>query len=197
MPKHVLPIIAIIETLENTGCYVEALGFPEVLRFHFDEAKALESLTANSRKLAEETALASLHQRHPAGAAELDEVVITVEPPAGQKLWRRPVALKFPLIRWRHGDAALLAYVPAFCITVIATKPATREALDKLVLRNIRATLLRRDLAGSLNDLMWLQRGREIKLVTSEAEVSLPTYEPASCPLCRAGQPVVKPGSRA
>lgn len=28
------------------------------------------------------------------------------------------------------------------------------------------------------------------------ATVSLPTYPPASCPLCLAGQPVVKPGSR-
>ena len=28
------------------------------------------------------------------------------------------------------------------------------------------------------------------------ATVSLPTYEPAACPLCLAGQPVVKPGSR-
>jgi orotate phosphoribosyltransferase len=30
----------------------------------------------------------------------------------------------------------------------------------------------------------------------SLAEVSLPTYEPESCPLCQAGQPVIKPGSR-
>ena len=30
----------------------------------------------------------------------------------------------------------------------------------------------------------------------SLAEVSLPTYEPESCPLCQAGLPVVKPGSR-
>ena len=29
------------------------------------------------------------------------------------------------------------------------------------------------------------------------APVSLPTYQPESCPLCAAGQPVVKPGSRA
>jgi orotate phosphoribosyltransferase len=28
------------------------------------------------------------------------------------------------------------------------------------------------------------------------AEVSLPTYDPGSCPLCLAGRPVVKPGSR-
>jgi orotate phosphoribosyltransferase len=28
------------------------------------------------------------------------------------------------------------------------------------------------------------------------AAISLPTYDPASCPMCAAGQPVVKPGSR-
>jgi len=28
------------------------------------------------------------------------------------------------------------------------------------------------------------------------ATVSLPTYQPESCPLCAAGQPVIKPGSR-
>lgn len=28
------------------------------------------------------------------------------------------------------------------------------------------------------------------------AQISLPTYDPAACPLCLAGQPVVKPGSR-
>jgi orotate phosphoribosyltransferase len=28
------------------------------------------------------------------------------------------------------------------------------------------------------------------------ATLSLPTYAPESCPLCAAGQPVVKPGSR-
>ena len=30
----------------------------------------------------------------------------------------------------------------------------------------------------------------------SLADISLPTHEPAACPLCQAGQPVVKPGSR-
>jgi orotate phosphoribosyltransferase len=29
------------------------------------------------------------------------------------------------------------------------------------------------------------------------AEISLPTYTPETCPLCLAGQPVIKPGSRA
>jgi orotate phosphoribosyltransferase len=28
------------------------------------------------------------------------------------------------------------------------------------------------------------------------ATISLPTYQPESCPLCAAGSPVLKPGSR-
>jgi ATP-dependent Clp protease ATP-binding subunit ClpA len=175
MPKHDLPIIAVIETLENTGCYVEALFFPEILRFHFDEAKAIESLQANIRKIVEDSPPIALHHRHPAGVPELDEVSITLDPPPGQSLWRTPLALRFPVVRWSHGDAALLAYVPALCITVVATKPATKEALDKLVQHNLRAALARRNYTDSLGQLMWLQRGREIKVVNSAIEVALRT----------------------
>jgi orotate phosphoribosyltransferase len=32
--------------------------------------------------------------------------------------------------------------------------------------------------------------------VTSLLEITLPTYDPAACPLCARGLPVVKPGSR-
>lgn len=32
---------------------------------------------------------------------------------------------------------------------------------------------------------------------TALATIALPTYDPAACPMCAAGQPVVKPGSRA
>jgi ATP-dependent Clp protease ATP-binding subunit ClpA len=175
MPKHDLPIITVIETLENNGCYVEALFFPEILRFHFDEKKAIESLKANIRKIVEESQLITLHQRHAAGVPELEEVSITLDPPAGQSLWRSPLTLRFSIVRWNHGDAAMVAYVPALCITVVATKPPTKEALDQLIQINIRATLARRDMAGSLSHLVWVQRGREIKIANSSVEVSLQT----------------------
>ncbi|MGH9939951.1 MAG: hypothetical protein ACREAM_27225, partial [Blastocatellia bacterium] len=175
MLKHDLPIIAVVETLENTGCYVEALFFPEILRFHFDEEKAIESLEANVRKLVEDFPLAVIHQRHPAGVAELDEITLTIDPPRGQNLWRTPVTLRFSIVRWSHGDVARLAYVPALCVVVAATKPATKEALDQLIERHIRATLARRDSLDSLDQLMWIQRGREIKIVNRAVEVSLQT----------------------
>lgn len=175
MPKHELPIIAVIETLENTGCFAEALFFSEILRFHFGEKKALESLEANVRKIVEESPLAALSRRHPAGEPELDETTISVEPPRGQNLWRAPVTLKFSLVRWSHGDVAWLAYVPALCIVVAATKPATKQALDQMIQQDIRATLARRDSLNSLDQLVWIQRARELKVVNSVVEVSLQT----------------------
>ncbi len=175
MPKHDLPIIAVVETLENTGCFAEALFFPEILRFDFDEEKAVESLKANIRKIVEESPLVALHQRHPAGVPELDEVPVTIDPPAGQNLWRTPLALKFSIVRWNHGDVAQLAYVPALCIAVVATKPPTKEALDQLVRQHIRATLARRNALDSLGQLIWLQRERELRIVHNSVEVSLLT----------------------
>lgn len=175
MPKHDLPIIAVIETLENTGCFVEALFFSEILRFHFDEERALESLKANIKKIVEDSPLISLHRRHPAGAPEIDEVTLTLDPPPHQNLWRTPLELKFSIVRWNHGDAALVAYVPALCITVVATKPPTKEALDQLIRRNIRAALARNHVADSLAQILWVQRAREIKVVNSAVEVSLLT----------------------
>ncbi|MGE0131208.1 MAG: AAA family ATPase [Blastocatellales bacterium] len=175
MPKHELPIIAVVETLENTGCFTEALFFPEILRFHFDEDKAVESLEANVRKIVEDLPLAALSQRHPAGEPELDETTITIDPPRGQNLWRTPVTLKFSIVRWSHGDVARLAYIPALCIVAAATKPATKQALDQLIQQHIRATLARRDSLNSLDQLVWLQRAREIKVINSVVEASLLT----------------------
>lgn len=175
MPKHELPIIAVVETLENTGCFVEALFFPELLRFHFNEKKAVESLEANVRKIVEDSPLAAIHQRRPGGQPELDEVTITIDPPRGQNLWREPATLRFSIVRWSHGDVAQLAYIPALCIVAAATKPATKQALDQIIQQDIRATLARRDSLDSLSELVWIQRAREIKIINSVVEVSLPT----------------------
>jgi ATP-dependent Clp protease ATP-binding subunit ClpA len=175
MPKHDLPIIAVIETLENTGCCARSPFFPEILRFDFDEEKVVESLKANIKKIVEDSPVIQLHHRHPAGVPELDEVSITLEAPRGQSLWRAPLTLKFQTVRWNHGEVAQLAYLPTLGITVAATKPATREGLDQLVRQHILATLARRDILDSLGSLFWAQRGREVKIVNNSVEISLLT----------------------
>ncbi len=73
---------------------------------------------------------------------------------------------------------------------VVTTGGSTRETID--VARAAGAVVVG---AAAIIDRSGGQQRLDVPF-HSLAEVSLPTYEPESCPLCLAGQPVVKPGSR-
>jgi orotate phosphoribosyltransferase len=73
---------------------------------------------------------------------------------------------------------------------VVTTGGSTRETMD--VARAAGATVVA---AGAVID----RSGGNSKLgvpFSSLVTLSLPTYEPDNCPMCKAGEPVVKPGSR-
>jgi len=73
---------------------------------------------------------------------------------------------------------------------VVTTGGSTRETIE--VARAAGARVVG---AGAIIDRSGGAQRLDVPF-HSLAELSLPTYEPASCPLCLAGQPVVKPGSR-
>ena len=73
---------------------------------------------------------------------------------------------------------------------VVTTGGSTRETID--VARATGAVIVG---AAAIIDRSGGRQRLDVPF-HSLAEVSLPTYEPESCPLCLAGQPVVKPGSR-
>jgi orotate phosphoribosyltransferase len=73
---------------------------------------------------------------------------------------------------------------------VVTTGGSTRETID--VAREAGAVVVG---AAAIIDRSGGQQTIDVPFHVL-AEVSLPTYDPASCPLCLAGQPVVKPGSR-
>lgn len=77
---------------------------------------------------------------------------------------------------------------------VVTTGGSTRETID--VARAAGANVVG---AASIIDRRAGAGGGEALDVpyAALAAIPLPTYDPASCPLCAAGQPVVKPGSRA
>jgi orotate phosphoribosyltransferase len=74
---------------------------------------------------------------------------------------------------------------------VVTTGGSTRETIE--VARAAGARVVG---AGAIIDRSGGRQQLDVPF-HSLAEVSLPTYESTSCPLCLAGQPVVKPGSRA
>ena len=73
---------------------------------------------------------------------------------------------------------------------VVTTGGSTRETID--VAREAGAVVVG---AAAIIDRSGGQQNIDVPFYVL-AEVSLPTYDPAACPLCLAGQPVVKPGSR-
>jgi orotate phosphoribosyltransferase len=74
---------------------------------------------------------------------------------------------------------------------VVTTGGSTRETMD--VARAAGATVVG---AAAIIDRSGGQQNLDVPF-HALAVVSLPTYQPEACPLCAAGQPVIKPGSRA
>jgi orotate phosphoribosyltransferase len=73
---------------------------------------------------------------------------------------------------------------------VVTTGKSTRETID--VARDAGAVVVG---AASIIDRSGGQQNLDVPY-HSLATVALPTYQPDACPMCAAGQPVVKPGSR-
>jgi orotate phosphoribosyltransferase len=74
---------------------------------------------------------------------------------------------------------------------VVTTGGSTRETMD--VARAAGARVVG---AASMIDRSGGQQSLDVPY-HALATISLPTYQPESCPMCAAGHPVVKPGSRA
>jgi orotate phosphoribosyltransferase len=74
---------------------------------------------------------------------------------------------------------------------VVTTGGSTRETIE--VARAAGAAVVA---AASIIDRSGGQQALDVPY-HALATVALPTYDPSVCPMCQAGQPVVKPGSRA
>ena len=74
---------------------------------------------------------------------------------------------------------------------VVTTGKSTRETID--VARSTGARVVG---AAAIIDRSGGEQHLDVPF-HALATIALPTYQPESCPLCGAGQPVVKPGSRA
>ncbi|MFN0087485.1 MAG: AAA family ATPase [Blastocatellia bacterium] len=165
-----LPITTLIIELENGTILGHALLFPEVARIESRELRAIESVKRHVKRLLADTPPLYLHQRRQAGGIEPVEFGLSVTPPAKSVLWRTPVQLLFRGVRWLHGDAAAIAFLPVLGIEIVSTKPPTMEALDRIALKHIRVELARRGAAESLARLVWLQREIELRLLPETIE---------------------------
>jgi hypothetical protein len=149
---------AAYEELGDSFLLGEVVGFPEVSRLGTDRAKVEERLRRNLVSLLEKAPLGGLHRRHIAEAPVPQRFTLTLEPVEGSVLWREPPALKFDVLRWSHGRAPVIGFVPALGIVVLA---ADTDQLEERLPHEIRAALSRARAASSLRQLVALTRVRE------------------------------------
>ena len=155
------PFCAIVQATADGLLLAEALGFPEVSRLAVDPSRLRRALQRNVRRIVEAAPTASLLRRHVGGKPTTAGVDLTLDPPTGSVLWREPLALHFPVLRWSHGADAEIAFVPALGIEVLAAKA---EELDERLPREIRAALSRLGKAAGLREMVELQRTRRVRV---------------------------------
>ncbi|MDX2033323.1 MAG: AAA family ATPase [Blastocatellia bacterium] len=166
-----LPIITLITELENETLLAQALLFPELVRVESRASRVIGSLKQNVKRLLADTPPLYAHHRRHAGEVERFEYELVAAPPAKSPLWRTPVQLRFRGVRWMHGDAAAIAFLPTLGIEIVSTKAATMEALDRIIAPHIRAELARRGAGESLARLVWLQREIDLRIAADTVEL--------------------------
>jgi ATP-dependent Clp protease ATP-binding subunit ClpA len=156
MPLHDLPITLVHRELDGGGLHLaEALNFPELLALHAQPERLRAVVRGLAKQILEDAPALDVHRRVPAGPVAVARVLVSLAPPQASAAWSEPVTLRLDVLRWRHGEEAWVAYVPAVGIQVVA---AREDALDELVLKHVRAALARTKAAERLFDLVQLAR---------------------------------------
>src|SRR5512143_2269860 len=140
MPRYDFHLTTIIQSFENDSYLAEALFFPEVSRLDDRRPRLENAVKLNAARIAEDTPPRFLHSRHAIGPMEQDRIQMVLDPPPKSVAWRNPLRLEFDIVRYAHGEQAVIAYVPALGIEVVA-----RDAgeLQERLPASVRAHLLR------------------------------------------------------
>src|SRR3954471_21985259 len=101
MTEFTLPMWAVYQVLDTRLALAESLGFPEVSRLGQRRATLRRHLQRNLKKLIEGQSPLELHRRILSSPPARDVLELAVAPPQGSDLWREPLPLKLPILRWR------------------------------------------------------------------------------------------------
>ncbi len=176
MPQINAKVPVVTQRLEGGIVSGEVLGFSEVSCSDDEIDEVRNQLVENVLYWLTDVENAELHRRWlPAGVTPF-EVRVRLEPTRRPGLWREPLELVFPAVRWCQSEDAHVAFVPTLGIEVLVNK---EDELLKRAEDEVRATLLRTKATKSLRSLVELQRGRDLQVVLGDVEhfVSTPKQQ--------------------
>lgn len=169
MPTYPFDILALSSELENETFLAEALFFPELCRLEESPEKTLDNLRDSLPPFLDKLPTLELHRRRAPTEVEIRRVLVEVKPGKREIAWTEPVTLLFHAVCWQqrsnyHG------FIPCLTVEVVADSAAE---LDELLPRQILQDLQRREVAGSLEKLLWLQRTANLSVVSSQVELKV------------------------
>lgn len=171
MPTYPFDILALTSELENESFLAEALFFPELCRLEESGDKALDNLRDSLPAFLDKLPTLELHRRRVPKELEVRQVEVEVKPSKRGVAWSEPVTLLFHAVCWQqrgthHG------FIPCLTVEVVADSAAE---LEQLLPQGILQDLQRRDVAGSLQKLLWLQRTATLAIQPGEVELKVDT----------------------
>ena len=186
MSDLVFPVNAVVGTLDGDGDSAGSNFLAQVL--FFPEASVLAPPAAVEpwpSSPCEGDHLSDAARRNipcrRSGEPVVGEITVTLEPPRQggmdddttappAEAWTQPVDMRFHIVRWRHGEQASIAFVPALNIEVIG---ADDQELDERLPVHIRSALLRNGAGRSLRMLAQFQRLSKLELHPINVTVSI------------------------
>ncbi|MFM9963219.1 MAG: AAA family ATPase [Planctomycetaceae bacterium] len=172
MPQLSVKVPVVTQRLGGELVSGEVLGFPEVSCCDHNLDEVRSQLVENVLHWLSDLETSELHRRWISSDVTPFEVRVLLEPTRRPSLWREPLELVFPAVRWRQAEDAHVAFVPTLGIEVLVNR---EEDLLKRAEDEVRATLLRTKATKSLRSLVELQRGHELQVVCKDVEHFVPT----------------------
>ena len=169
MPSLSVRIQVLSQQLEDRseGVLGEALFFPEFSCLAGVKGDVGNIVAENVLQQLTLVANDELHRRVPLGEVFPFDVEVILEPVERTVAWREPLTLKLPAIKWSQGDDAVVAYIPALRIEVLANRVVD---LPRLIDEQVRGALVRSKAARSLRPLVELARSQRLSLDTTTVE---------------------------
>ncbi len=169
MPQIDIKLHVLLQQFEDDNpCQLgEALFFPDVscLDHVTDEVKNL--VAENVLSLLSHVPNANLSQCILAGDVEPMRVEVQIEPAEPNRIWREPVSLRLPAVKWQQAQDMAVVYIPSLSIEVLANKA---DDLPKLIEDQVRMTLYREKTTRSLKALCWQSRCEDVSVHTTTIE---------------------------
>jgi ATP-dependent Clp protease ATP-binding subunit ClpA len=177
MPELHWRLPALISIFDDESLLARPLLLPGVSCYALTKPRLKEMLSRRIADVMKQIPPGEVYRYLLSDLPEIRTLTLEVPPLRDDVLRRQSVELPLQYVVWPHGGDALIAYVPALGIEVLAED---ERQLAELLQPQMKLALSRTRSAHSLRDLAALARYRELQVRPLRLKIKLPTLKEAA-----------------